>query len=71
MTGYDRDQFGSGWVDVNRNGCDTRNDILRRDLTQRRVRPVHTRLRDHGRHPRTTRTPERSIRFVRGRRVGG
>ena len=39
MTGYSRDQFGSGWVDVNRNGCDTRDDILRRDLTRRRVRP--------------------------------
>ena len=34
-TGYDRDLFGSGWVDVNRNGCDTRNDILIRDLTKR------------------------------------
>ena len=32
-TGYDRDLFGSGWVDVNRNGCDTRNDMLARDLT--------------------------------------
>jgi hypothetical protein len=38
MTGYDRDHFGSGWVDVNRNGCDTRDDILRRDLTERRFR---------------------------------
>lgn len=34
-TGYDRDLFGSGWVDINRNGCDTRNDILIRDLTKR------------------------------------
>jgi hypothetical protein len=39
MTGYAREQFGEGWVDVNRNGCDTRDDILRRDLTLRRVRP--------------------------------
>ena len=31
-TGYDRDQFGQRWADVNRNGCDTRNDILQRDL---------------------------------------
>ena len=31
-TGYSRDQFGSGWVDVDHNGCDTRNDILARDL---------------------------------------
>ena len=32
-TGYTRDQFGQAWADVNRNGCDTRNDILKRDLT--------------------------------------
>jgi hypothetical protein len=32
-TGYDRAQFGQAWLDVDRNGCDTRNDILRRDLT--------------------------------------
>ncbi|MCL2396174.1 MAG: HNH endonuclease family protein [Acidimicrobiaceae bacterium] len=33
LTGYSRDQFGPAWADVDRNGCDTRNDILRRDLT--------------------------------------
>jgi len=33
MTGYDRARFGQAWADVDRNGCDTRNDILRRDLT--------------------------------------
>ena len=32
-TGYTRDQFGPSWSDVDRNGCDTRNDILKRDLT--------------------------------------
>ena len=32
-TGFSRDQFGPAWADVNRNGCDTRNDILKRDLT--------------------------------------
>ena len=32
-TGYSREQFGQRWADVNRNGCDTRNDILQRDLT--------------------------------------
>lgn len=32
-TGYDRDLYGQAWKDVDRNGCDTRNDILRRDLT--------------------------------------
>ena len=32
-TGYDREQFGQAWEDVDRNGCDTRNDILRAQLT--------------------------------------
>ena len=32
-TGYDREQFGPAWADVDHNGCDTRNDILARDLT--------------------------------------
>ena len=32
-TGYSREEFGQTWADVNRNGCDTRNDILKRDLT--------------------------------------
>ncbi len=32
MTGYEREQYGQAWADVDRNGCDTRNDMLRRDL---------------------------------------
>lgn len=39
MTGYSRDQFGQAWADVDRNGCDTRNDILRRDLTEPVFKP--------------------------------
>lgn len=31
-TGYNRDLFGPAWADIDHNGCDTRNDILRRDL---------------------------------------
>jgi hypothetical protein len=31
-TGYSRAQFGQAWADSNHNGCDTRNDILKRDL---------------------------------------
>lgn len=32
--GYNRSEdFGSAWTDVDQNGCDTRNDILNRDLT--------------------------------------
>jgi Protein of unknown function (DUF1524)/Excalibur calcium-binding domain len=38
-TGYDRDNFGSGWVDTDRNGCDTRNDILARDLANETFKP--------------------------------
>ncbi|MGG5171474.1 HNH endonuclease family protein [Pseudarthrobacter sp. J1738] len=31
-TGYNRENFGQAWLDVDRNGCDTRNDVLRRDF---------------------------------------
>jgi hypothetical protein len=31
-TGYSRDAFGPAWADTDYNGCDTRNDMLRRDL---------------------------------------
>jgi hypothetical protein len=30
---YERTEFGQAWLDVDHNGCDTRNDILRRDLS--------------------------------------
>jgi hypothetical protein len=33
-TGYSRSAFGPAWADVDRNGCDTRNDVLKRDLSQ-------------------------------------
>ncbi|TLM81987.1 DUF1524 domain-containing protein [Pseudarthrobacter sp. NamE2] len=32
-TGYERSLFGPTWADVDRNGCDTRDDMLNRDLT--------------------------------------
>ncbi|MGV8966564.1 MAG: GmrSD restriction endonuclease domain-containing protein [Cellulomonas sp.] len=32
-TGYTRDEYGPSWKDVDRNGCDQRNDVLDRDLT--------------------------------------
>ena len=35
MTGYSRDLFGGDWADIDGNGCDTRSDILRRDLVER------------------------------------
>jgi hypothetical protein len=63
-TGYDPDPFGHSWVDVDRNECDTRNDILRRDL-----RPFYLKagtrclvLKGTLHDPYTAKT----IRFVRG-----
>jgi hypothetical protein len=43
-TGYDRALFGPAWtddvtVDGGHNGCDTRNDILRRDLVDLLIKP--------------------------------
>ena len=38
-TGYSRDRFGAAWSDVDHNGCDTRNDILNRDLAHKQWRP--------------------------------
>lgn len=32
MTGYSREAFGSSWSDTDTNGCDTRDDVLTRDL---------------------------------------
>lgn len=43
-TGYDRDKFGYAWMDtadgvpLARNGCDTRNDLLKRDGQEVRFR---------------------------------
>jgi len=72
-TGYDRARFGSAWTDDNdtslgHNGCDTRNDILARDLTD-----VTVKLDTHGcvalrgtlHDPYTSRT----IGFIRGQRT--
>ena len=44
MAGYRRDAFGQAWTDDvavggGHNGCDTRNDVLRRDLTGLLVKP--------------------------------
>lgn len=38
-TGYHRDEFGPSWQDVDGNGCDTRNDVLARDLKEVTFRP--------------------------------
>jgi hypothetical protein len=39
MTGYSRAKFGPAWQDVDRNHCDTRDDILRRDLKPFTLKP--------------------------------
>ena len=38
-SGYDRDEFGQRWADVDRNGCDQRNDVLRRDMVNLHTKP--------------------------------
>lgn len=38
-TGYDRDAFGQRWADVDRDGCDQRNQVLARDLSAVEFRP--------------------------------
>ncbi|MEA5454082.1 HNH endonuclease family protein [Sinomonas sp. JGH33] len=68
-TGYARERFGGAWDDVDHNGCDTRNDILARDLIDAvfaagagRCIVASGTLRD----PYTS----RSIQFRRGERSG-
>ena len=62
-TGYTRDQFGQAWFDTDRNGCDTRNDILRRDLVSRQMQnPCKVLAGTLAPDPYTG----RSIRFVYG-----
>ena len=36
---YERDAFGQRWADIDRNGCDTRNDLLRIWLTDVTFKP--------------------------------
>lgn len=72
---YRRAAFGDAWDDANlapggRNGCDTRNDILERDLTDKTY--VETRQCRRAVARGTLRDPytNASISFVRGNRVG-
>lgn len=67
-TGYSRSQFGPAWADVDHNGCDTRNDILNRDLTDVTRKPgTHDCVVASGRlaDPYTGRT----IGFTRGEKT--
>lgn len=38
-TAYAREAFGQRWADTDRNGCDQRNDVLRRDLRETVIKP--------------------------------
>ena len=65
MTGYSREQFGQPWADIDRNGCDTRSDVLKRDLTSLVFKPG---TRDCAVLTGTLRDPytARTVTFVRG-----
>ncbi|MEQ3554697.1 HNH endonuclease family protein [Pseudonocardia nematodicida] len=38
-TGYSRDEFGRRWADVDRDGCDQRNQVLARDMDGETFKP--------------------------------
>jgi hypothetical protein len=62
MTGYQRTaEFGKAWLDVDDNGCDTRDDVLRRDLEH--PAPAGCKVRRGVLHDPYT---GKVIRFVRG-----
>lgn len=65
--GYDRDSFGYREFDADGNGCDTREDILARDLTDARLKPGNRCKIQSGtlNDPYTGRT----IDFTRGQRT--
>ncbi|MFE5596922.1 HNH endonuclease family protein [Streptomyces sp. NPDC056549] len=64
-TGYEREEFGRAWVDVDGNGCGTRDDILKRDLTGVRFTDGHCKVASG------TLTDDpytgTTVRYVRGR----
>jgi hypothetical protein len=65
-TGYSREQFGQGWAESN--SCDTRNRILRRDLTDITLDPKDCKILTGTLHdPYTGKT----IAFTRGTATSG
>ena len=63
MTGYRRAQFGPAWSDVDGNHCDTRDDVLARDLRDVTYRPGGCKVATGALHdPYTGAT----VHFVRG-----
>lgn len=67
-TGYEREEFGQRWADVDRDGCDQRNQVLARDLVEETFRPG---TRDCVVLTGTLRDPYSgaTIAFTRGRRT--
>jgi hypothetical protein len=65
-TGYNRDVFGPAWFDVDRNSCNTRDDILARDL-------INIRRSDLCRVTSGTLSPDpytgKPLTFIRGKSV--
>lgn len=37
--GFDLASFGAAWIDADTNGCDTQNDVMRRDLADTTIQP--------------------------------
>jgi hypothetical protein len=64
LTGYSRAQFGPAWADVDRSGCDQRNQVLARDMNDVRLRPGSRCVVASGRL--TDPYTDRQINFVRG-----
>ncbi|MDG5802021.1 HNH endonuclease family protein [Streptomyces ossamyceticus] len=64
-TGYDREEFGSPWADTDSNDCDTRDDILQRDLEEVKFRDGDCRVASGVLDP-DPYTGE-DVSFVRGR----
>jgi hypothetical protein len=64
LTGYARTQFGPAWADVDRSGCDQRNQVLARDMTNVKLRPGSRCVVASGRL--TDPYTGKQINFVRG-----
>ncbi|MEV0266378.1 HNH endonuclease family protein [Streptomyces sp. NPDC050617] len=64
MDGYARDRFGRAWLDTDGNHCDTRDDILKRDLTDVKFTDGHCKVASGTltKDPYTGKT----VRYVRG-----
>ncbi|MFI0967274.1 HNH endonuclease family protein [Streptomyces sp. NPDC021080] len=64
-TGYSRERFGTAWADTDANRCDTRDDILKRDLKD--VKFSDGRCRVSGGVLRPDPYGGKDVTFVRGR----